>query len=104
MNTITAFDVSTRTIMQEFLGTLTQGPKSEAFTPVDHEHDDEACVPNISPHERLKRLIGGVIPFVIALGILTWQISTDADRLWRLLLFFLFAAAASGFFQWRDKT
>jgi hypothetical protein len=52
----------------------------------------------------LKRLIAGVIPFVIALGILTWLISADVNRLWRLPLFILFVAAASGFFQWRDKT
>jgi hypothetical protein len=104
MKTIAAFGVSERTIMHEFLGTLTQGPKSEELTPNDHEHDDEACISNISPRERLKRLIGGVIPFVIALAILTWLISTNADRLWRLPLFFLFVAAASGFFQWRDKT
>lgn len=77
--------------------------KSDALTPNDHD-DGEACVPNISPRERLKRLIGGVIPFVLALGILTWQISTDVDRLWRLPLFILFVSAASGFFQWRDKT
>ena len=30
----------------------------------------ETCIANISPRERLKRLIGGVIPFVIALGAL----------------------------------
>jgi len=104
MKTTTDFEIPGHTIMQEFLGTLTQVPKPEAFTPNDHEHDDEACVPNISPRERLKRLIGGVIPFVIALTILTWLTSTNADRLWRLPLFLLFVAAASGFFQWRDKT
>jgi len=81
------------------------GPKPESFSPNDSEHDNgEACIANISPRERLKRLIGGVIPFVLALGILTWQISTDVDRLWRLPLFILFVSAASGFFQWRDKT
>ncbi len=64
----------------------------------------ETCVANISPRERLKRLIGGVIPFVIALAILTWLISVNANRLWRLPLFILFMAAGSGFFQWRDKT
>jgi len=73
-------------------------------TPSDHSKTGEVCVENISPRERLKRLIGGVIPFVITLVILTWLISTNADRLWRLPLFFLFVAAASGFFQWRDKT
>jgi len=104
MKTITAFGVSGREIVQEFLVTLTQGPKSEAFKPSNREHDEEACIANISPRERLKRLIGGVIPFVLALAILVWQISTDVDRLWRLPLFILFVSAASGFFQWRDKT
>ena len=104
MKTITTFDVSVHTIRQEFLGVLTQNAKPEEFAPNDHEHDQEACVPNISPRERLNRLIGGVIPFALALGILSWQMSADVHRLWRLPLFILFIAAASGFFQWRDKT
>ena len=66
--------------------------------------NEGACVANISPRERLKRLIGGVIPFILALAILTWLISIDANRFWRLPLFILFMAAGSGFFQWRDKT
>ena len=78
---------------------------SEPVLPNGNEHNGgEVCIANISPRERLKRLIGGVIPFVFALAILTWQISANADRLWRLPLFILFVAAASGFFQWRDKT
>ncbi len=69
------------------------------------EHDEgEVCIANISPRERMKRLIGGVIPFVLALGILTLLLAIHADRLWRLPLFILFVGAASGFFQWRDKT
>ncbi len=68
------------------------------------EQPDEVCIANISPRERLKRLIGGVIPFAIAVGILSWLFAIHADRWWRLPLFFLFAAAATGFFQWRDKT
>ena len=64
----------------------------------------EVCIANISPRERLKRLIGGVIPFVMALGILAWLSAIHASQLWRLPLFLLFAGAASGFFQWRDKT
>lgn len=64
----------------------------------------EACIANISPRERLKRLIGGVIPFVISIGILAWLLAIHADRWWRLPLFFLFAGATVGFFQWRDKT
>jgi hypothetical protein len=71
----------------------------------DHEHaTGEVCLANISPRERLKRLMGGVIPFVIALGILAWMISANVDRLRRLPLLFPFVAAASAFFQWRDKT
>ncbi len=77
-----------------------------ASSPPNHraEQHDEACIANISPRERLKRLIGGVIPFVVAVGILGWLAAIHADRWWRLPLFFLFAAAATGFFQWRDKT
>lgn len=71
-------------------------PKSTATTDV--------CIANISPQERLKRLAGGVIPFAIAIGILAWLILSDANRLWRLPLYVLFWAAATGFFQWRDKT
>ena len=94
-----------KTITRGFLVALIQGPKPESFPPKDSEHDNgEACIPNISPRERIKRLISGVIPFVIALAILAWLISTGADRFWRLPLFFLFMAAASGYFQWRDKT
>jgi hypothetical protein len=58
----------------------------KTILPNNSEHDNgEACIANISPRERLKRLIGGVIPFVLALAILSWQISTDVNRLWRLL-------------------
>ena len=79
---------------------------ASASSPPDHraEQPDEVCTANISPRERLKRLIGGVIPFAIAVGILSWLVAMHADRWWRLPLFFLFAAAATGFFQWRDKT
>jgi len=105
MKTIAAFGASRRMITREFLRMLSQGPKPESFSPNENEHDNgEACIANISPRERLKRLIGGVIPLVLALGILSWQISTDVDRLWRLPLFILFVSAASGYFQWRDKT
>jgi len=69
------------------------------------ERDAEStCISNISPGEGRKRLIGGVILFVITLAILAALITTGADRLWRLPLFFLFWGAASGFFQWWDKT
>jgi len=105
MKTMVTFDIAGHGTAQKFLGVLTGDPKSEGFIPNDSEHNNgEACIANISPRERLKRLIGGVVPFALALGILSWQISTAVDRLWRLPLFILFVSAASGFFQWRDKT
>jgi len=89
----------------ELFGDLMMKTMSEADSPDGQgDADRETCISNISPQERMKRLIGGLIPFVLAPAILTWQISIHADRLWRLSLFILFIAATSGFFQWRDKT
>ncbi len=62
------------------------------------------CIPNINKQERRKRLLFGVIAFVISLAVLAALILAGADRLWRLPLFLLFWGAAIGFFQWRDKT
>lgn len=64
----------------------------------------EVCVPNISTRERRKRLASGVIMFAISLAILAALMATGASRWWRIALLSLFAGAASGFFQWRDKT
>ncbi len=62
------------------------------------------CIPNISTAERRKRLRFGVITFVVSLAILAVLVATGASRWWRLPLGLLFFAAASGVFQWRDKT
>lgn len=70
----------------------------------ESEEIGEVCISNISPVERRKRLLGGVIGFVIALVVLAVLIASGADRLWRLPLFLLFFGAANGYFQWRDKT
>jgi hypothetical protein len=105
MKTLAAIRVCGFTFANDFLGVLTQNLNSAGLTPhKDDQGSSEACIPNIGPRERLKRLVGGIIPFALALGILTWQMSMDVNRLWRLPLFILFVAAASGFFQWRDKT
>jgi hypothetical protein len=64
----------------------------------------EVCIPNISIRERRKRLAGGAIAFLIALGVLAIFLASGASVWWRLVLFPLFFGAASGFFQWRDKT
>ena len=62
------------------------------------------CNPNISTAERRKRLASGVIMLGIALVALMILLSLGASLWWRLLLFPLLGAAASGYFQWRDKT
>jgi hypothetical protein len=62
------------------------------------------CIANISPRERQKRLIAGAVQLAAALLILAVLMATGVERWWRLLLFPLFWGAASGFFQWRDKT
>ena len=64
----------------------------------------EVCIPNINQRERLVRLVSGIIALVFAAAALVWLIAANADRLWRLPLFFLFFMAGTGFFQWRDKT
>ena len=65
---------------------------------------DDACTPNISALERRKRLVGGIVALVIALGILGALMLIGASRWWRLALYPVFAGATVGFFQWRDKT
>ena len=64
----------------------------------------EVCIPNISTRERRKRLASGGVMFVISLAVLAALMAGGASRWWRLALFLPFAGAASGFFQWRDKT
>jgi hypothetical protein len=64
----------------------------------------QMCIPNISAGERRKRLAGGVIQFVIGLGILAALMAFGVDRWWRLALLLVFWGSASGFFQWRDRT
>jgi hypothetical protein len=62
------------------------------------------CIANISPSERRKRLVAGMIQLGVALLILAALLVMGLDRWWRLVLFLPFWGAASGFFQWRDKT
>ena len=84
---------------------LSAGSENPALSPKRNEEGiGEDCIANIGPRERRKRLIGGVVQFVLTAGILAALIATGADRLWRLPLLLLFWGAASGFFQWRDKT
>lgn len=63
-----------------------------------------ACVANIGPRERRKRMTFGVTLFVaggVAAGLL---VGFQAERPWRLLLFLPFWAGAVGVFQARERT
>jgi hypothetical protein len=64
----------------------------------------EVCIANIGPAERNKRLVSGIIQFAVALAVLAVLVATGVDRWWRLGLLLFFFGAASGFFQWREKT
>lgn len=65
---------------------------------------EKLCIPNISTEERRKRLKSGLMILIVSLALLIVLVATGLNPWWRLLLFPLFAAAASSYFQWRDKT
>lgn len=62
------------------------------------------CVSNISQAERRKRLAAGAVGLVVGLAMLAGMMAAGADWWWRLGLLPVFWGAATGFFQWRDKT
>lgn len=63
-----------------------------------------ACVPNIGPAQRRKRLRFGLVAWVMGAVALAALLVLDADRGWRLLLALPFWAGALGFLQHREKT
>lgn len=73
------------------------------FNP-DGNGTGDACIPNISPAERQKRMNFGILQLFIAFGILTALLVFGVDKLWRLPLYFLFSAGAVSIFQALDKT
>lgn len=84
---------------------LAAGSSPEVGQPLHNgEGPGEVCIANIGPRERRKRLLGGVVAFAAALVALAVLLLLGWDRPWRLALFPLFWGAASGFFQWREKT
>jgi hypothetical protein len=68
------------------------------------EEAGEVCIANISPLERQKRLKFGIRQFIFSLLVLAVMLFLHLNPLWRLPLLFLFWAAATGYFQARDKT
>ena len=62
------------------------------------------CIPNINTRERRKRLRFGALQAAVAGVVLAVLTARGVDRRWRLVLFPVWYTAASGYFQWRDKT
>lgn len=64
----------------------------------------EACIANIGPRQRRRRLVGGLVALAIAAVLCAWLVASDAPRWWRLLLVLPLFGAASGVLQYREKT
>ncbi len=64
----------------------------------------QVCIPNISTAQRRKRLMSGVVGLAIGLVVLVVLMAFGVDRWWRLPLLIVFWGAATGYFQWRDRT
>jgi hypothetical protein len=64
----------------------------------------QICVANISTAERRQRLMGGLATFGFSMVMLAGMAAFGLDPLWRVTLFPLLAGAATGYFQWREKT
>ena len=85
------------------LAQFSDSPPKIVFNPDGNESAD-ACIPNISPDERQKRMRFGILQLVITFGILAAMLAFGADKLWRLPLFAMFSAGAVSIFQALDKT
>lgn len=68
--------------------------QSKGFSEEDQK-DGEACIANISPAERRKRLEFAIRQFIVTLAVLGVLIILGLHPLWRLPLFFLFSAATT---------
>ncbi len=82
---------------------MTESSPKIVFNPEGNGTGD-ACVPNISPAERQKRMNFGIVQLVITFGILAVMLYFGVDKLWRLPLFVMFASGSASIFQALDKT
>jgi len=64
----------------------------------------EACIPNIGPGERRKRLWAGFVYVGLAIAALLIMMSRHAPHGYRLLLFLPWWGAGAGVFQYLEKT
>lgn len=63
-----------------------------------------ACIANIGPRGRLRRMRLGVAMLALGAGLVAALVASDAHRAWRLLGFVPFWAGALGVMQAREKT
>lgn len=63
-----------------------------------------ACMANIGPHERKKRLVQGAVSLVVFLLAAAAMLFFVEVRWWRVTLTLPMLAAALGFFQAREQT
>jgi len=64
----------------------------------------EACVPNIGPRGRRARLLGGAAALLLGAGATAALVVRGVAPTWHLTLLPVFACAALGYFQAREKT
>lgn len=63
-----------------------------------------ACIANIGPRERRKRLTFGIAMFAVSLAVAAILIASGTPRAWRILLVLPLWAAALGVFQAAEST
>ncbi|HEX4562600.1 MAG TPA: hypothetical protein VH113_12270 [Gemmatimonadales bacterium] len=64
----------------------------------------EACIPNIGPIQRRKRLWAGLVYLGVTIAALAIMMARQAPHGYRLLLFLPLWAAGAGLFQYLEKT
>jgi len=64
----------------------------------------EACIPNIGPKERRKRLWAGFVYLCLTISALLIMMSAHAPHAYRLFLFLPLWGAGAGVFQYLEKT
>jgi hypothetical protein len=64
----------------------------------------EACIPNIGPRQRNRRLFGGFLFAAMTVGVAAALLWFDAPQPWRLLVFLPAWMSAIGFFQFSEQT